>query len=569
MDDIRERVATRPNGPVRIVRGLLALCAALAWSSSGGALLYDADVLDFSSTGQSIWGTGAGFRKSETRFVGPEWRNQRVTFGEIKGDVSTTTINTNPLWAVWWTCKNTVNVLCGDEPDPKPRTIRVDTRNGATLTLQSSGKVGLEFGYSIDSGTVDSQVQFEALADLPQQPVEKATPIMLNTDSVLDGGVLETRSPKVEAYIAAVMQLSGSIDATACANIPAVIGGCASGSTSLPGVDMNQRILSVDANSLKVLDGVLPGDKPFAELALANQSLTLEAGATAAPPALGFKLTGPLGITLASSLPPTPSITADLASIEVQVPDIATRGGKSGRDRLASSGRDDFISAALDLDGAATIFGGLPPLGLNATLIDVAGFQVGASLDLIDADAGPVLGVTQGFELRPTLMVDLAFSNPVEIAGLAGPQSAWSGRWSDLPAFMLQETTTFTPTFWLESFFTNRFGLDLGLSGTWDLLKLGGSATAAGFKLLDIGPISLNGLLGFSSSLFDTPKAGFDVYEDTFALGGFDAIQAASFTIAVRRQGANAGIPEAGIAWLLAGGLLLWSGMRRRAPMAT
>ncbi len=75
--------------------------------------------------------------------------------------------------------------------------------------------------------------------------------------------------------------------------------------------------------------------------------------------------------------------------------------------------------------------------------------------------------------------------------------------------------------------------------------------------------------MGFSSSLFDTPKAGFDVYDDTFALGGFDAIQAASLTIAVRRQGANAGIPEAGVAWLLAGGLLLWSGMRRRAPIAT
>ena len=531
-----------------------AVCALLVLSASAQAtVLYDGGALDFESSGQSMWDSGTAFRKSDSVFLGTQWSNKTASFGGIAGSVTSTTVNTNPLWAAWWTCKHTVNVLCGSEPSKWPVTTTVDTRTGAKLSVNSSGKVGLEFGYSIDSGSVDSTAQFSALADLPDTLVEKNDVINLNASSALDSGTLATQSPKVEAYISAIMQLSGSVTAQACG----LTLGCASGSTAIPTVNMDQRILSVDVNSLKVLDGILPGDQPLAQIPLANQSLKLQGAISPLPPYGGFKLTGPGGLTLASTVPPGPAVSVDLAEVTVQVPDIATSGSKSGADTISSNGRDDFLSAQLDLDGAATLLGGLPPLGLNATLIDVPGIKVEANLDLIDVDAGPVLGITQDFELVPTLMVDLAFSNPIQIAGMLGMQTSWTGEWADLPDFSLLETTTFTPTYWIDAMLTNNFGIDLGLVGTLDVLKLGATASVLGVDLLNIGPLSLNGLLGLGNNLFETNKLDIPIFGKEFGFGGFNRIAGNVFTIGVR-------VPEPGTIGMLLIGLIAMGFARRR-----
>ena len=344
--------------------------------------------------------------------------------------------------------------------------------------------------------------------------------IDLATSSVFENGSIQTQSPQVEAYISAIMQLSGSVDAQACA----LTFGCATGSFDLPTIALDQKILSVDPGSIKVLDGLYPDGSPLASVPLLEQGFTLQGGATVAPPVVGFKLTGPpFNTTWASTLPPTPAVTVDLATFTPNVPDIATSGTGSG-DKVTSSGRDDLLSAQIDIDGAATLFAGLPPAGLNFDLIDAGVFKLGASLDLIDVDAGPVLGLTQGFEFVPTLMVNLAFSTPIQIAGLAGLQTNWTGLWSNLPQFAISETTTFTPTFWLDAMLKNSLGLDLGLVGTLDVLKLGATATIAGLDLLKFTDLSLNTLLGLDNKLFETDKLGLSVYDKTFALGGFNRI---------------------------------------------
>jgi len=104
----------------------------------------------------------------------------------------------------------------------------------------------------------------------------------------------------------------------------------------------------------------------------------------------------------------------DLASIEVKVPDITTNGSKSGNS-VTSTGRDDILSAKIDIDGVASINGVLPPTGISFDLIDKGSIKIGGSLDLIDVDAGPVLGIAQDFKLTPTLMVNLDFSELVKI----------------------------------------------------------------------------------------------------------------------------------------------------------
>ncbi len=539
-----------------IISGCILLTLSFSVSAS---IQYNSGSLEFSTVDQSMWATGDAFVKSGSTFLGSEWTNKTATFGGIIGGVSTSSINANPLWIAWNTCKSTINVLCGDEPAKGRITVTTDTRTGAQLAVNSSGKVGLEFGYSINSGSVDADIEFSALAELPEQPVNLGDNINLKSRSSLDAGSITTQSPEIEAYISAIMELSGSVNAKACI----LLAGCTTGNTALPTVALDQKILSIDANSVKILDGILPGDEPLAQIPLANQSLTLEGGATTtAPPIVGYALTDSYGVTLTTSFPPAvPRITTDLAEISIQVPNVETSGVLNSAGAIKSGGRDDLLSLQLDLDGAATVMAGLPPAGLNLDIISTPLISIGTSIDLIDVDMGPVLGVTQDFELSPSLMTSLEFSKGIFIDGMTGLQNSWTGLWADIPEFSLLETTTFTPTYWVDVILNNDFGLDLGLRGTLDVLKMEASAVVSGVELIQFGPLSLNSLLGLDNTLFDTDKLNFSISKDEFRLSGFNPIRGAQFTIAT--------VSEPGILMIFSFGLIAVGFARRKTSQPT
>lgn len=532
----------------------LSLLAMIA-TPAAGLPMYDSGALNFSTTGQSMWGPGAAFQASDSVFVGAEWQNRTAGVGGFVGSVSDQTVYTNPGWWAWKACVSTVNFLCGNEPSRGAETITVDTRTGARVDLTTSGKFGLEFGYTVDSGSVDASAKFSAAAVLPEKRLSKLEYFDFNPSDSLDDGTLSSQSPNAEAYINAIAQLSGSVTARACL----ITQGCTpNGTANLPTLDETLPVLSIDPNSLKVVPGALPAANPddprlpLAEVSLVNQTLTLQ-GALDASLVPGFKLTTSQ-FTIADTTPPTPDITLDLASLSFQLPVITTSGGLSGGS-ITSGGRSDFLNAKVDLDGVAALSGAIPPTGFGVTLIDSGGFKIAAQFDALDIDAGPDLGIQQDFELEPTLMVQLDFSNPVMLAGLPGLHDVWQGAWKDLPEIALTETTTFSPTWWIDAELIHTIGIDLGLSGTMDILKFGFTASAGSVDILSTNPISLNSLLGLGNELFATDKLYFPIWDSPFALGGFNTIAGASFTIEL--------VPEpATVVLLLVGGVLLV--LRRR-----
>jgi hypothetical protein len=509
---------------------LLALAALFAVPGKVAATaLYDAGPLTFSTVNQSMWGTGNAPVFTDSVFVGPQWTNRTAGVGGFTGGLSTVTINTNPAWWAWKACKETIDFLCGGEPSKGQVKEVVDTRTGARVELTTSGKFGLEFGYTVNSGTVNAATAYSATAILPDG-AKQGDFFNLNPDSKLTGASLSSQSPEIEAHINAIAQLSGSVSAQACL----ILSGCTGkGTLALPTLNLDQNVLAIDLNSIKVLDELLPPNnpgeprQPLAEVKLANQTLTLQA-AVAATGTPGFKLTTSQ-FTILDTTGGVPGVTIDLASIEFKLPNIATSGG------LTSSGRDDIVKLRADIDGLAFAVGSgtIPPLGLGLTLIDAGGFKVGMQLDALDIDIGPDIGITQDFELTPTLMARLDFDRPVMIAGLNGPRNFWEGEWDLLPDIALLETTTFTPTFWLDAMLTNTIGIDLGLTGNWDIYKFSFTAEAAGVTILGTNPISLNTLLGLGNTMFATPKLEFPIWDKDFRLQGFDAIRAASFLITV------------------------------------
>ncbi len=532
----------------------VAFLLVVACGAANASTVYDAGPLAFSTTNQSMWGSGGSTVLEDSVFVGAQWNDKTAKLGDITGTVVRPTVNTNPGWWAWKLCKDTVNFLCGGEPDPKPRTVTIDTRNGAEAILKSSGKFGLEFGYTIDSGSVDAMADFTAMATLPSSKQGAGEYFSLDPVSSLTAGSLSSQSPRAEAYINAIAQLSGSVSGQAC-----LIGfGCtAKGTANLPNLDANQPILSIDPNNLNIVPDLLPpanpgGDRrPLAQANLLNQTVTLQ-GALSATGVPGFKATSNFG-DLFSTIPPGPAATVDLASIAFKLPDISTNGGLQGG-TIQSSGRDDVIQAKIDLDGVATM-AGFPPLGIGLDLLSSGGFKIGAQFDALDIDAGPDIGITQDFELTPTLMARLDFDKPVHIEGFNGLQSFWEGAWDMMPDIALLQTTTINPTFWLDALLTNTLGIDLGLSGTLDILKFSAGASYNGVSILGTTPISLNQLLGLGNELFSTPKLEIPVYSLPFALQGFDPIQTAAFTIQV---------PVPGTVVIILIGLVAVGAVRRR-----
>ena len=513
--------------------------------------IYDAGPLDFSTDGQSMWAPGDAIQFADSFFLGAEWSNRTGGTGGIAGSANAT----NPLWTAW----NLTCPLCLAALEPS-RTI--DTRTGAKIEVTTSGKFGLEFGYTLDSGSVNAASQLSATAVLPGATLTQGEFFNLNPMSSLVDGSISSQSPWAEAYVDAIAQFSGSVTATGC-GIPL---GCASGTLPLPTVDAVLPIVTVDPNSIRFLPELpSPLVSPLYEIALLNQEATLSGTLSPIPSppfvAPGFRLEAG-GITLVdTTVAPVPTLDIELASLEVQAPNIATNGGLDGS-LLKSSGRDDIITAKLDIDAVGTMSGALPPTGIGLTLIDVPGIKASAQFDALDVKAGPVAGLTQDFELDPTLMVQLDFSTPVAIQGLSGSHMSWTGAWESLPFFALLQETTFSPTFWLDAMLTNSLGIDLGLVGTLDLFKIGAGVSVAGIDILE-WETSLNEILGFDNELFSTPKLRIPIYENSFALGGFNQVQAAAFSIGVSKSG-PVQVPEPGTLSLLMLGVGVLALSRRR-----
>jgi hypothetical protein len=520
---------------------------------------YSSGPLEFSTTNQSMWGQNLSVSLSDERFFGAQWSNKSAAIGGIIGSRSTQTVNTNPLWWAWKGCKETVNFLCGSQPDPGDVKVVVDTRTGAVVGLNTSGKFGFELGYELDSGSVDANVTFDALASIPEL-VSSGDLVDLQTSSVLGDGLITTQSPTARAYVNAVASLQATVTAQGCL----IALGCTSDSAQLANFDETLPLLEVNPNAIEILPEALPPNNPGEDrnplLAanLFNQELTLQASLDAAG-VPGFKLSSNFGTVVDTSPTGVPSVEIDLASLEFQVPQIQATGGVNGQS-IKAEGRDDFLGLKADLDGVAALAGVLPPLGLGASFIDIGAgatnFKVEGSLDVLDVDVGPDLGFAQDFELKPTLWSTVLFSAPVLIGGVL--MDAWTGLWDALPEIGLLKTTTVNPTFWLDNDFTHRLAIDLGLSGTMDLFKFGLTASLGGVKLLG-GELSLNQIAGFGNTLFQTPRAEFEIWDTNFKLLGFSDVQGNPFVISVV-------VPEPST-WLLllAGLVMLWLCRRRSA----
>ena len=415
-----------------------------------------------------------------------------------------------------------------------PSTLDIgDTRTGVAIDGTTDGRLGLELGVEIDSGSVDATVAYQANFDIPDTTgLAPGATLNFNPDSALGASSsLDTTFPTIELSVDAIMELSGSVSGEGCL----IALGCAELFNESFNINERAPILSFNEDGEGGI--LLLGEDP------SFFGLPSEAD--------GFPVSLPAG---------------GFATITLHLPQPDASGGlNAAGDKLEATGQDDLVDLLVDIDQIVTAAAGVP--GLLGSSIDIPP-NGSLGFDIINVEMGPTVDLQQDFELTPTLFVQLVFDEFVMIAGEL--VNFFQGAWDDLPDItFLADTTLVTPTFFIDADLENSTLLDFDLAFIIDLLQINFDLPFLGIGETSFG---IGNVLDEAVDLFDTP----DLFNKLFPLIGFNALQAPSFIIdfidgstapsdeSGRQISNSASVPEPGTLILFLVGLGLLLALRRR-----
>ena len=296
---------------IRIFRFALIVGILMSVPANSKADTVDTD-LPFSVVGQSMWSSGpALFSFHETDFIGLEWNE---SFG----------VGPTYIFPI----------------------------GNFGLNASTSGKVGLEYDFTLSSGFVDISYPVTSTIAFPGSAYPGETVSLSSSFVNLDNlngldSKMETLSPQATAKLELPLIFAADVDVIN-PFFPLNIG---------PSFD---------------------GTYEFFNLSTANASFEKDFW--------GF------------------------GSIKANIPVINTEATLSSG-KFSASGSDDFITLTLDVDKVLTTSFGLPPLGGEFTYDPLS---ISCSYDLLDVEASLSAGFMQSFEFTPTLKVKYTLENGYE-----------------------------------------------------------------------------------------------------------------------------------------------------------
>lgn len=421
---------------MRSVAGALVV-SLVAVTGHAGVFTFDAN---FAARGQSMWESGDAGMLDVTEFVGLQW-NESTNVNAITGSERTRVPGTGgtipnparPLYdAAFATCRLAFSASkcrnggrfglppgLGSRPSatiPNPiNAVYVDTRTGGAGTASTSGRVGFEFGLTADSGSVDSDVDYEVSFTVPDS-VAAGEFVSLQSSSSLTAGALDTTFPTLASRMSLVAEAQAGFTGQTC-----FVGfGCddANASTGQLGGTFDLVSFNQDGEG---------GISYFEDDPILNALLFQNA----APP---------------TGLPA--SVSSPIAELTTHLPQPNASGGLDGDGTVRAAAQDDLVDFLVDVDnivslgltGTPNLFGAELDMGAIGTV----------SFDLVDVDMGPTLDLRQAFEFTPSLYVDLAFSQPVDVLGFGRVSELKDVLLDSLPDFAFDVgQTLITPTLFL------------------------------------------------------------------------------------------------------------------------
>lgn len=428
--------------------------------------------------------------------------------------------------------------------------------NGVSVSGSTSGKVGLELGWKVDSGTINTSLPFNFTLDTPDrnQLVSGNTFSFGVSQASLDSNAfLRSVSPTIQAYADLILEAKASVTAKGCYDVVFDQGCSAEKTVELFDIDnsggsFGRELLSVNIDGADRSAGIADGQIRV----LHGFSSILEAGSTvadlidgspedekekkkkagiddsgnpdnSAPPPKKGKV----------SVIPKPGVSGGLsalAEVSVRLPDIDTVAsagsdktiGNNGRnDVISSSASDEFLSVAFDVDTAGTLLGIVPQLGIEGA-VDFGIGSVGGSFDLIDLTLTPAFSLTQDLSIAINdISVAYEFSDGQSKQFASSLTDKVDVLWTGSPL-------SITPVYNIDVSVTNSTGLSVDFDFSLDLLKGTIGAEVLGF---DLG----NKSFGPLASL-DVDLGGFafpSIFDSTFDLGGFSEMKGADVNISI------------------------------------
>lgn len=237
---------------------------------------------------------------------------------------------------------------------------------------------------------------------------------------------------------------------------------------------------------------------------------------------LGFDIDEKVNLVTLSGENVNLQLDEKFGGFEISLPELNTTGLKSANsleNQLIYSGKDEFMKAAIDLDGLASLLFGLPSLQENQEL-DLGIFgNLGFSYNLFDIEAAMGLSMLQNLSLTSELPAILKLEdntiinfNIGEEISLVMPDHV--GDFLEFEAFidfngLFRNSTSLGIDFGLD-FMAGEFGLELPIIGNQNF-----------------GP-----LFAESLGIYET---AFELFDNTFKLGGFNQ-ETINFQVGTRAE---------------------------------
>jgi hypothetical protein len=474
---------------------LFALVLAISLPAVASAAEVYNNTLSFSSQDQSLWGSGSAFQFDYNQFFGTNPNPVTTTFNP--GAVS----------------GNAGLPLSDYSVDPY-------------FQFRTGFKLGIGVGASVNGGSIDANLNYAVAFDAPDTIVKGQAFSLSGAASQLSTSGFTTQAPSASAYVDGIVQMK------------------------------------FDGYMRFVTTGIMGnhdyrmGDVGFTDNNASNTPYRTLSNVNLSPEIISLNRNNSGQLRVAGVDQGGVGSSYDVGSTTVTAGDwrVAPTGSLNGSS-LKGSDQTTLLTAALDVDQLAT--GGVPVLGTGIQH-DWGVVKIDMGYEVVDLTATLAMGMKQDLTVDSNLAVMLHFDKDVMIDGVL--TRTFNGSLDNLPQItLLDDSVVVTPEFLIQATLLNDTALTF--DGGLGLTVLEGHALATydfsyfGSRKGTIYNKSVGPFYAWDDSI---PLFDIGVYNQQFALGGFQSIQGEAFTLTA--------VPEPhGYALFLAGlGLTGWVARRRR-----
>jgi hypothetical protein len=386
-------------------------------------------------------------------------------------------------------------------------------------------RTGINVGAKVDGGSVNAALNYSASFSAPDTIVKGQQFNLLGNANLLNTSTFNTQSPNASAWIDGVLDYYSGAYARFDVVQPSIL------------ADHNYRM----------------GNKGYTDNNTTNAPYKTLVNINYTPEIASFNRDNS-GVFRVLGIDQGLEYSVGATTISVGPDWSVNANGVVSGGALHGSDTGTLLTAEMDVD--QLILAGNPALGTGVGFDwGIVDFDMG--YELIDITAGLQMGLQQDFSLQSNLMVDLIFSDWVDLEGIGLTQS-FSGLLSNLPAItLLSDLVEVTPTYWVDASFANDsklvfdaiFGvdmLDFYISAIYDF------GVASGGYDRPSNPAYSNDQ---SLPLFDI-----GIFNNQFALNGFEKVQGNTFSLAA--------VPLPSAFWMMLCGCAAMAGISKHRRLS-